>query len=115
MIGLRYPLQLVNGRLVTTEDTSQLVADAIRSGVLTELGERVYRPYYGRDVQVLTTYSISQLAVRFRECVDLALQGYSEVTNYKVMLSQSSNGQLLVRVQYEIGGNTEEVTIGTNT
>lgn len=117
MTSLRFPLQLSpQGRLVTSDNPVDVVRDAILSGLLTELGERVYRPYYGRDVQVLTTYSQATLATRLKDSVITSLFDYDEVSNVKVTLQQR-NGTLVVNVQFEIDNQTLylEIDNGTNT
>ena len=52
MRALLYPFQLApGGRLATTTDYGQIVRGQIIDALMTNLGERVFRPRYGCDIQ----------------------------------------------------------------
>jgi phage baseplate assembly protein W len=52
MRALFHPFQLApSGRLATTTDYAQIVRGQVIDALMTNLGERVFRPRYGCDIQ----------------------------------------------------------------
>jgi phage baseplate assembly protein W len=98
---LSYPLTVENGRVLTTATLADRVDQDIRSAVLTRQEERVMRPSYGVDEDLLSTPSLPDVLREYRKAIARGLSGYQGVT-FGVSGSIRDDGYLDLEVNYTI-------------
>lgn len=120
MEAMAYPCQLVAGlgRFRTLTEQEE-IAQSVRMILLTQRGERPFRPDFGSR---LNTFAFEQMdtttSTLIRQEVVSALQTWEpRIWNIKVSFHpQPDQGQLLVDVQYQIrsSGISEHVQVTQN-
>ena len=105
MKALLYPFSLSpNGHLAETTDYNQIVRGQVIDALMTNLGERVFRPRYGCDVQaalfdpqdeLVRHDAAGQLKGRLEQLVTRAI-----VRSVTIAVSDPEPGYVTIRVMY---------------
>jgi hypothetical protein len=94
-----YPLQVVDGKLVLTDDYPTLVKQAIIHAINTKLGELVWHPELGTGYLVFDR-SVPEVLRQMREALEFSLKSYPQVS-FKLYAQPSDTGQLSVLITYQ--------------
>lgn len=105
MRALFHPFQLApGGRLATTTEYAQIVRGQVIDALMTNLGERVFRPRYGCDIQavlfdptdeLVRRDAAGQIHARLQQLVTRAI-----VRSVEVEIDTPEPGYVVVKVVY---------------
>jgi hypothetical protein len=81
MIGIRFPLEIIDGDLVLDETPSEIVLSEIKAIISTRLGERVYRQDYGTPNFLLKKLDLGKVIAELSLALEnnLAPLGFSQI------------------------------------
>lgn len=110
--GFNYPLSFdAYGSILLVSDYPERVKQAMLSALLTRLEERVWFPEYGlNDREFRAAYPLPQQLRIIRECLDLALAGFPDVS-YLLRGAILEGGKVYVEVLYQVA-EEEEKSLG---
>lgn len=94
----KYPVEALNGDILTHADDSQAIADALKSALLTETGERVLRPEYGLPSLHFEALN-PKVTSTINTAIETGLKGFDMV--YTLTTSVADDGYLLANIGYE--------------
>lgn len=96
---LKYPIAAANGSLVLTTDYPGRVKEAVISGLMTIVDERVMRPDFGRSYEPFDAYRLPDLLRDCRGAVTRSLADYPEVSFR--LTATPDDGAVLVTCYYQ--------------
>lgn len=101
MAAVKYPLEVVNGRVALVDQYADIVGQHILAAVNTVVDERVWRPEFGRDLWVFTSVSdLPSILANVREAIRSALETYPDI-EYSTLGYISDDGLLYLAVTYQ--------------
>lgn len=104
MKAVKLPLQVLDGRVILTDDYPTIVKQNIVSAIVTYQDERVYRPEFGLEDPVFTAIdTVPGMLGLVKTAIAGALaEDFPEVT-YTVLGSVNDDGKLDIVVNYRVG------------
>lgn len=112
LTSLLYPLQVLNGKLITTSSYPEIVKGVILSTLYTYQDERVWYPEYGNKNYLFST-DVLEVKLGIDSSLANSLQEYPGVV-FSTSVLPSDTGRLQVDVYYWVGDNEYQLSKDIN-